>query len=85
MTAVAPELEDADITVVLSVRLREYIVFKSSRVGFTFTIVERRFTDVSVRGEGERETNGWEESFVQESCVDEGAEAFLCGELLGLL
>lgn len=39
---------------------------------------------VSERGEGERATNWWE-SCVEESFVDDGAEAFLCGEFLRLL
>ena len=44
MTAVAAELDDAaavDTAVMLSVRVCEYIIFKSSRVGFAFNVVVR--------------------------------------------
>lgn len=88
-TAVEAEFDDADAvdtTVVLPMRLCEYIIFKSSIVGLAFSVVERRFKDVLVRGEGGRETKALEESFAEESCVDdEGTEAFLCGELLCFL
>ena len=64
MTAVADELDNAatvDTAVVLSVGVcGEYIIFKSSRVGFAFNVVVRWFMHVSVRGEGERATSRWE-------------------------
>lgn len=54
------ELDVVDtMVVVLSVGgvCGEYIIFKSSIVGFAFNVVVRLFTQVSVRGDGERETN----------------------------
>lgn len=54
------ELDIVDtMVVVLSVGgvCGEYIIFKSSIVGFAFNVVVRLFTQVSVRGDGERETN----------------------------
>lgn len=64
MTLDADEFDDAatvDTAVVLSVGVcGEYIIFKSSRVGFVFNVVVRWFMHVSVRGEGERATNRWE-------------------------
>ena len=64
MTVFADELDDAatvDTAVVLSVGVcGEYIIFKSSRVGFAFNVVVRWFMHVSVRGEGERATSRWE-------------------------